>query len=324
MAEFEKVEFEFPDEKAAAEESVNKKAKAKEKDDDDLEIEIVDNTPPADRNRVPLDEPPEEVTEDELEKYTDVKLKERLAKLGKGYHDERRAKEAAEREKEEAIRLAKVVVEENKKLKGSLSTNQEALLEQAKRVVATDLEKAKAKYKAAYESGDSDAMVDAQEELTAARMKVERVNNFKPAPLQDDESTVQIERIAQTTPVDRKAEAWKESNPWFGKDREMTGYAFALHEKLVVEDGIDPNSDEYYRKLNGRIRQVFPEKFASEEPADAPSSQRSAKANVVAPASRSVAPRKITLSPDQVRMAKRLGVPLKLYAEKVAEQMRKQ
>ena len=323
MAEFEKVEFEFPDEKAEAENSVNKPVKAK-KEEDDFEIEIVDNTPPADRNRVPLDEPPEEVTDEELEKYSDVKLKERLARLGKGYHDERRAKESANREREEAIRLAQAVVEENKKLKGSLSTNQEALLDQAKRVVATDLEKAKAKYKAAYESGDSEAMVDAQEELTVARMKVEKVNSFKPTPLQDDESTVQIERIAQTPPVDRKAEAWKDSNPWFGKDREMTGYAFALHEKLVVEDGIDPNSDEYYRKLNGRIRQVFPEKFASEESADAPSSQRSVKANVVAPASRSVAPRKITLSPDQVRMAKRLGVPLKLYAEKVAEQMRKE
>ena len=203
MAEFEKVEFEFPDEKAEAEKSVNKPVKAK-KEDDDFEIEIVDNTPPADRNRIPLDEPPEEVTDEELEKYTDVKLKERLARLGKGYHDERRAKESANREREEAIRLAQAVVEENKKLKGSLSTNQEALLDQAKRVVATDLEKAKAKYKAAYESGDSEAMVDAQEELTVARMKVEKVNSFKPTPLQDDESTVQIERIAQTPP-DRKS-----------------------------------------------------------------------------------------------------------------------
>jgi hypothetical protein len=317
MATFEKVEYVFPDEKEEAEKSANAPPK-----DDDIEIEIVDNTPPGDRNREPLDEPPEEVTDEELERYSDVKLKERLAKLGKGYHDERRAKEAATREKEEAIRLAQAVVEENKKLKGSLSTNQEALLEQAKRVVATDLEKAKTKYKAAYESGDSEAMVDAQEELTSARMKVERVNSFKPTPLQDDESTVQIERIAQTAPVDRKAEAWKDSNPWFGKDREMTGYAFALHEKLVIEDGVDPNSDEYYRRLNGRIRQVFPEKFNSGDSADAQTSQRSSKSNVVAPATRSTAPRKIVLSPDQVRMANRLNVPLKLYAEKVAEQER--
>ena len=102
----------------------------------------------------------------------------------------------------------------------------------------------------------------------------------------------------------------------------MTGYAFALHEKLVVEDGVDPNSDEYYRRLNGRIRQVFPEKFNSGDSADAQTSQRPSKSNVVAPATRSTAPRKIVLSPDQVRMANRLNVPLKLYAEKVAEQER--
>ena len=314
MAEIEKTEFSFPDETEKT---------GQKNSGDGVEIEIVDNTPAADRNRIPLDTPPEDVTDEELEKYTDVKLKERLSRLGKGYHDERRAKETAHREKEEAIRLAQIVVEENKKLKGSLSTNQEALLDQAKRVVATDLEKAKTQYKAAYESGDSDAMVEAQEALTSARIKSDRVNSFKPAPLQEDESAVQIERIAQTPPVDRKAEAWKSNNPWFGKDREMTGYAFALHEKLVVEDGIDPNSNEYYQKLNGRIRQVFPEKFASEESADAQTSQRSTRANVVAPATRSTAPRKIVLSPDQVHMAKRLGVPLRLYAEKVAEQMGK-
>jgi|TARA_R110000868_G_scaffold136243_1_gene349110 hypothetical protein len=316
MANFEKTEYLFPDEKEEAEKNASLK-------DGEIEIEIVDNTPPADRNREPLDTPPEDVTDEELERYTDTKLKERLAKLGKGYHDERRAKETATREKEEAIRMAQAVVEENKRLKGSLSTNQEALLDQAKRVVANELEKAKVKYKSAYESGDSNAMLEAQEDLTVARMKVERVNNFKPQALQDDRNEVQNTQITQTPPVDPKAEAWKSRNPWFGKDREMTGYAFALHEKLVMEDGVDPNSDEYYKKLNGRIRQVFPEKFSSEESADAHSSQRSYKSNVVAPATRSTAPRKIVLSPDQVRMANRLGVPLKLYAEKVAEQERK-
>jgi len=230
---------------------------------------------------------------------------------------------AFQREKEEAVRVAQAVVEENKRLKGSLSTNQEALLDQAKRVVSNELEKAKVKYKAAYESGDSEAMLEAQEELTVARMKVERVNNFKPQALQEEKNEVQNTQFTQAPPVDPKAEAWKSKNPWFGKDREMTGYAFALHEKLVMEDGIDPNSDEYYKKLNGRIRQVFPEKFASEESADAQTSQRSPKANVVAPATRSTAPKKIVLNATQVQLAKRLGVPLELYARKVAEEMRK-
>jgi hypothetical protein len=315
MAEFEKTEFTFPDEK----ENIDKKARPEE-----IDIEIVDDTPPGDRNRgEPLDTPPEEVTDEELDKYTDVKLKERLSKLGRGYHDERRAKEAAYREKEEALRLAQSVVEENKKLKGTLSTSQEALLEQAKKTISAEVEQAKREYKNAYESGDSDGLLAAQDKLTSAKIKAERVNNFRPAPLQDNKSVVQTQQIAQANAVDPKASDWQSRNSWFGKDREMTGYALALHEKLVVEDGVDPKSDEYYRKLNGRIRQVFPERFASEESADAPTSQRSQKANVVAPATRSTAPRKIVLNATQVQLAKRLGVPLELYARKVAEEMRK-
>jgi hypothetical protein len=319
MANFEKTEFVFPDEKEEAEKKANSSLKSEEYD-----IEVVDDTPLADRNRgEPLDTPPEEVTEEELDKYTDVKLKERLSKLGRGYHDERRAKEAAFREKDEALRLAQSIVEENRKLKGTLSTSQEALLEQAKRTVSAEVEEAKRDYKNAYEAGDSDALVAAQDKLTSAKIKAERVNNFRPAPLQDNKSDVQTQQIAQANAVDPKASDWQARNSWFGKDREMTGYALALHEKLVVEDGVDPKSDEYYRRLNGRIRQVFPERFASEESADAQTSQRSPKANVVAPATRSTAPRKIVLNATQVQLAKRLGVPLELYARKVAEEMRK-
>jgi hypothetical protein len=321
MANFEKTEYHFPDEIEEAEKKANASFRSK---DDEFDIEIVDDTPVADRNRgEPLDTPPEEVTDEELDKYTDVKLKERLSKLGRGYHDERRAKEAAYREKDEALRLAQSIVEENKKLKGTLSTSQEALLEQAKRTVSAEVEDAKREYKNAYEAGDSDALVAAQDKLTSAKIKSERVNNFRPAPLQEDKSAVQTQQIAQANAVDPKASDWQARNSWFGKDREMTGYALALHEKLVVEDGVDPKSDEYYRKLNGRIRQVFPEKFASEESADAQTSQRSPKANVVAPATRSTAPKKIVLNATQVQLAKRLGVPLELYARKVAEEMRK-
>ena len=320
MAEFEKTEFEFPDEVDSKQSRVGSKVVEVE---EAPEIEIVDDTPEADRNVKPLSEPPGEVTEEELSKYSDRRLKERLAHLGKGYHDERRAKEAAGKEKEEALRLARAVIEENKQLKGSLSTSQDALLEQAKKMVTDDLAKAKIRYKRAYESGDANAFANAAEALTASKLTAERVNNFKHPPLQQDKTSVQLDQLAQTTTSDPKADAWKQANDaWFGKDREMTGYAFALHEKLVVEDGIDPTSDEYYKRLNGRIRQVFPEKFASGESADASNSQRP-RANIVAPATRSTAPRKIVLNPTQVQLAKKLGVPLELYAKKVAEEMRK-
>ena len=317
MAELDKVEFEFPDEIEAKE--AEKQAEIKEEEDDSSEIEVVTKA----EDEIAPAPAPDEVTEEELSKYSDKKLKERLAHLGRGYHDEKRARERALQEKEEAIKFAQGIIEENKKLKGSLSQGQNALIEQAKKVVANEVEEAKRKYKMAYESGDPDALVAAQEELTTAKIKADKVNNFKPAPLQDEKTEVQPQQITREPQVDPRAEAWRSKNQWFGTDREMTGFALALHEKLVVEDGVDPTSDEYYKRLNGRIRQVFPEKFASEEPADAPTSQRQPKANVVAPATRSTAPKKIVLEPRQVQLAKRLGIPLELYAKKVAEQERK-
>lgn len=317
MAELDRVEFEFPDEIEAKNEKERPEVKEEESSSD---IEVVTK----ESDEIAAAPAPDEVTEEELSKYSDKKLKERLAHLGRGYHDEKRARERALQEKEDAIKFAQSVIEENKKLKGSLSQGQSALLEQAKKVVANEVEEAKRKYKTAYESGDPDALVAAQEELTAAKIKADKVNNFKPAPLQEEKTEVQPQQFTREPRPDPKAEDWRARNQWFGKDREMTGFALALHEKLVVEDGVDPTSDEYYKKLNGRIRQVFPEKFASEESADAPTSQRQPKANVVAPATRSTAPKKIVLDQRQVQLAKRLGVPLELYARKVAEQERKQ
>ena len=313
-------DFKFPDEIETKADKDEDKIEFEIEGEGETEIEVVDDTPAQDRGRRPMEDPPKDFAEDELNKY-DEGVRKRIQHFTKGYHEERRAKEAAEREKEEALRLAQSVVEENKKLKGSLNTNQQALLEQAKRVVGNEVEKAKAKYKEAYESGDSDAIVDAQEELISAKAKLERVNNFKPAPLQEEETDVQIpQQVTKQPPVDRKALAWQSENKWFGTDDEMTSFALGLHTKLV-KSGVDPQSDEYYEKLNSRVRQVFPDQFESEKPVNAPPSSK--KSNV-APATRSTAPKKIVLTQTQVNIAKRLGVPLDLYARKVAEeQLRK-
>jgi hypothetical protein len=290
-------------------------------DNDKDVIEVVDDTPEKDKNRTPLSEAPAAVTDEELSKYTDQRLKDRLAHLGKGYHEERRAKEAAFREREEAVRLAKSVTEENQRLQGSLATNQNALLEQAKRVVANEVDEAKREYKTAYESGDSDGVIAAQAKLTAASIRADRVQNFKPAPLQTPQNVVQTPQQVQQAPqVDAKTRDWQEQNPWFGDNRKMTAYALSLHQELV-DSGVPVTSDEYYSAINSDMRKRFPESFA-EEPAEAKPSQRT-KSNVVAPASRSTAPRKVVLTQTQVNIAKRLGVPLELYARKVAEEMRK-
>jgi len=318
MAEAEKTEFEFPDE---AEENPRKGGKVVEPEAEaEAEIEVVDDTPPEDRGRKPMTEPPKEVTDDELAKY-DESVQKRIKHFTKGYHDERRAKEAAQREKDEALRFAQALAEENKKLKGSVNQNQAALLEQAKKVVANELEVAKRQYKEAYEAGDSEALVNAQEALTAAKMKAEKVNNFRPAPLQEEKTVVQPTYQPQSAaPVDEKLLAWQDQNQWFGSNKRMTAYALGLHEDLVGE-GIPAGSDEYYKRINTDMRERFADQFGADEPADA-KPQRT-KSNNVAPATRSTAPRKIVLTQTQVNLAKRLGVPLELYARKVAEEMRK-
>lgn len=307
-----KEEFKFPDEKVE-----DKKEEAFDFEvEGDSEVEVVDDTPPEDRGRPPMKDPPAEVTDDELAQYSDG-VKKRIQHFSKGYHEERRAKEAALREREEAIRLAQNLMEENKKLQSSQGQTQQVLLEQAKRVVQGELDAAKRKYKEAYESGDSDALVAAQEELTAAKIKADRVNNFKPAPVQQGKPVVQpAPQPAREVPqVDSKASAWQEANPWFGQDDEMTALALTVHRKLV-ESGVSPNSDEYYERINTRMRQVFPDAFTSEKP--------SKKSSVVAPATRSTAPKKIVLTKSQVNIAKRLGLTNEQYARAVAEEMRKQ
>ena len=337
---FQKVEFEFPedddDNKMAIEETsaveiditgkktaedfaadeapADKPESKKDSDDDDLEIEVVDDTPKADRGRKPS-EPPEDVTEDELEKYSE-QVQKRIKHFTKGYHDERRAKEEALRERQELERVTQTLMEENKKLKGNVNKNQTALLEQAKKNAAIETETAKRAYKEAYETGDSDAVLEAQEKLTNAKLKSDRLANFKIPALQEEETPVQPEpEPAPAVQVDERASDWQKANSWFGNDDEMTSLALGLHNKLVKQ-GVSPQSDEYYETIDSRMRQVFPDNFEDAEP--------KRKTQVVAPATRSTAPKKVTLTKTQVQLAKRLGLTPQQYAKQVALDMRKQ
>ena len=318
MAEIEKTEFEFPD--MAEEKNPRAGGRVVEPEDDKPEIEVVDDTPIEDRNRKPMVEPPKEFNDDELTKY-DEGVQKRIKHFTKGYHEERRAKEAAIREQNETFKLAQSLLAENEQLKGSVNQNQSALLEQAKRVVGNEVETAKRQYKEAYESGDSEKLVEAQEALTNAKIRADKVNNFKPTPLQARQSPVQIDsQPAQKAPVDEKLLAWQDNNQWFGNNKRMTAYALGVHEDLVGE-GIPAGSAEYYRRIDSDIRSRFSDQFGADESVDA-KPQRT-KSNNVAPATRSTAPKKIVLTQTQVNIAKRLGVPLELYARKVAEEMRK-
>lgn len=326
MPEMEKVEFEFPepdDVKGSNEPTVSEadirdevKVSPTETDgDDEVDVEIVDDTPPKDRGRKPS-EPPTDLTDDELGEYSE-KVRKRIQHFSKGYHDERRAKEQAMREREELERLASQLVEENKKLKGTVNKNQEALLEQAKKAVTAELEQVKAQFKKAYDAGDSDAVVAAQEALTAVKLKADRIANFKVPPLQEETNDVQTKPTAPAPKADPRAVEWAKANPWFGPDEEMTSYVLGLHNKLVKEK-VDPRSDQYYEIIDSRMRELFSDRFdeTEEEPAV---KTRPKKASVVAPATRSVAPKKIKLTNTQVAYAKKFNIPLQEYARQVAK-----
>ena len=306
----------------------------------EVEIEVEDDVPLEDRGRKPS-EPPEEITNEELENYSE-KVKNRIKHFSKGYHDERRAKEEAQREREAFEQYAKKLVDENQHLKTRTDQSHNALIESAKKQVASELAVATQAYRKAYEGGETDAIVEAQAALNTAQIRVDKVNSLKPkvvaqakenvnldTSLQPEQNTVQSQELASQQPLqrDKKATAWADENTWFGNgpegDPEMTSLAWGVHTKLVNE-GVDPRSDEYYEKIDSRMRQVFPDQFddgIEDEPEVKPKQKPS---NVVAPATRSTAPKKIRLTASQIAIAKKLGVPLEQYAKQAAELARKQ
>jgi hypothetical protein len=326
-----KDDFKFPHE---AEEEAKGKPVETEEDDGGFEVEIENDTPRRDRGRKPDETPPEDPTEDELSEY-DEKVQLRLKKFTRGYHDERRAKEEALREREAAEKLAKQLWDQNRKLQEQVSLGSRAYIEQSKSSAEMEFENAKKKYKEAYESGDSDAVVDAQAEVSRATLNLDKVQNMR--PLQVEENDVQIQQRSTNQPsVTPKDQSWMQKNTWFGTDPEMTASALGLHQKLAKEHGANfVGSDEYYKRVDATMRRRFPEYYEDDtqsyeddapskkasEPAyeDEPPRRATKPANVVAPASRSTPPNRIRLKASEAAIARRLGVPLEEYAKQVAQ-----
>jgi len=214
----------------------------------DIELEVVDDAPPQDRNRKPLDRDVDDPSEEEIAEYSD-KVQKRIKELSHARHDERRAKESALREREEAARVAQQLFEENRKLREIYNQSAQYMTESASSKAELELQAARQKVKEAQESYDTDQIIAAQEELAAARYRFEQAKSFKPNALQIPEEDV----YSQTTPqqssarVDEKAARWQARNQWFGTDDEMTSLALGVHKKLV-ENGVDPRSDTYYER----------------------------------------------------------------------------
>ena len=312
MANQEYEDFKFPDEKKAVEV------------EDEFEIEIEDDTPPEDRNRAPMPKNiVDELEQDELEEFTG-RAKEKLIQLKKVWNDERRAKDAITKEAAEATRVAQQLISENQQLKTKLSAGEQTLINKYKENISYEIEKAKNAYKEAYDSGDSERLVEAQEKLTTVQMEAKQIERYQPEypedTLQNYESNVQIQ--SQPQRLDSKTQSWLDKNSWYGVDDDMSFLAMGIHRRLERE-GVAVGSDHYYGVIDKEMRQRFPEKFETEETkySSEVETKSSTKkpSTVVAPATRSTSPKKVRLTPTQVQLAKKFNLTPEQYARELTK-----
>ena len=314
MATFEKNEFKFPDE-------IETTMSRPEDEEEEFSVEIEDDTPPADRGKKPLPvdivnslETPEEGGE-----YSD-EVVTKFKQYKKAWHDERREKESALREQEEALRIAQSILEENQRLKSTLMTGEQAYISTVQESAENEISMAEREYRDAYDTGDSERLVEAQRKLTNATLKLDRANNFRPT-LQNAENEVKLPQRSQpdntTQEPDPKFAEWQRRNSnWFNKDEEMTESAKGLHQKLYRQYGPEYiGTDEYYATIDKTLRKRFPEVFSSdEEPETRPQKKPS---TVVASAKRSTAPKSVKLTATQAALAKKFRLTPEQYAREV-------
>jgi hypothetical protein len=289
---------------------------AEEVETEEVEIEV--DAPEEETSEKPQKEAKEaSSSEEDLDSYSKG-VQERIKQLTSKYRKE-------ERDREEAVRMAQQLLEENKKLKTRVTQLDKSSVESFGQRIQSLKSQWSAEYKRAYESGDSDALLKAQEALnklaadeqryTAAKARVSRPQPQQPQPQQAQPAPAQQRQPQQPKP-DPKAKEWAEKNKWFGEDPILTSAAFGVHAMLVEQEGFDPNSDEYYNELDRRLQSEFPHKFKK---------AKSGAGAAVAPASSSASRstnkgrRTVKLSPSQIAIAKKLGVPLEEYAKYVKE-----
>jgi len=297
-------EFKFPDEIEKEEPKETK---------DEVEIELVDDTPEVDRGRAPLEKEVTEPSEDELASYS-KNVQARMKELTRVRHDERRAKEAIAREKQDLERIAQQLYEENSKLKEYVQTGSKQYIDQSKTLAENELESARSAYKKAQEDFDADAILAAQEDLLEAKMKVNALNNIRETPLQQPQNRVQPQQYREPEPqLDEKTLRWQAKNQWFSADgfEDVSSYALGLHKKLI-NAGFDPRSDEYFNEIDTRVRDKFPEVFGNERARSNESHKR--PVSVVSPAARSSGKKTIQMTPRALALAKKFGITPQQYA----------
>lgn len=327
--------FEYPDDPISeldnddvevdTEEKPARVSKPAAEPEDDIDLEIEDDTPPEDRGREPLPkEVVEELEQDDLTDYSE-RVKQRLGQMKKVWHDERRAKEAAAREREEAIRIAKTIVEENKRLKATLSSGEQAYVTTLRSAIELELANARRDYKEAYDSGETDRIIDAQQRMNDAQLRLTQTQQYIPQHMYNENALQEQEfqlysnqNRPQAPELSDKDRTWQAKNTWFGKNRQMTSFALGLHEDLV-EEGFRPGSDEYYRRVDNAMHKRFPEHFGDATLDEDKPAQRTKPSNVVAPATRSTAPKKVKISRTAAALARKLGITPEQYAREMSK-----
>jgi hypothetical protein len=315
-ANYEKDEYKFPDE-------IDETKASAEEDEEEFTVEIEDDTPEEDRGKEPL---PKDIvnsleTPEEGGEYPD-EVVSKFKQYKKAWHDERREKEKAFREQEEALRIAQSILEENRRLKATLSSGEQEYIATVKAAAETEVEVAKRNYREAYDSGDAEKLVEAQEALMQASLKLDRTKNFKPT-LQEEETEVQLPQRSQpdnkTQAPDPKFQDWQRRNSnWFQKDEEMTDAAMGLHKKLYREYGPEYiGTDDYYERIDKTIRKRFPEAFPNGGDSEPQKPQKTKPSTVVASAKRSTAPKSIKLTATQAALAKKFKLTPEQYAREV-------
>ena len=327
MPKMEQAGFKFPDEVEKEREEQRKFAAsqqeegAEDTDNSKFEVEIEDDTPAEDRNREPLPEPiKEELERDEIDEYDD-RIKEKFKQMRKVWHDERREKERVQRENHEAVNMLQRVMDENKKYRSLIETGSKEYATTLETAANLELEVAKRAYREAYEAGDTDKIVDAQQAMQQANLRVLQAKNFRAPSLQEERNEVQPVQQSESAPINPKLAEWQSRNTWYGQDEEMTAAALGLHRKLEREGQVVIGSDRYYAEIDKTIRRRFPEYFSDDESTEEVKEVKgkaetapTRPSTVVTPATRSTASNKIRLQKRQVDLAKKLGLTPEQYA----------
>ena len=315
-----KDDFQFPDE---IEETKGKPED--ELEEGSINVEIVDDTPKEDRNVEPL---PNDIKKDLETADTSAEysknVKDKFTQYKKAWHDERRAKEAALREQQEALSAAQAILDENRRLKEVLQSGEKELISSYQNSAEMEVERAKRSYKEAYDSGDSDALAEAQEEMMRAQLKLDKAKNFKPTvQIAENDVKIQTKQIQQPAQMDDKVAEWVSNNPWYvdPDKKSMSKYAVFIHEELEEKFGrAFVGTDEYFKRIDKEVQRRFPEEFDDTEVKndEEEKPQRTSRlSTVVAPARRSTSSKKIVLTKTQVALAKKFGLSPEQYAREL-------